>query len=76
LHGTDAAAAQSAEAEIASLQKQRADLYAEMVDQIGREVKTIAQQRGISVVVSDVAAPAGGVDLTDDAMKDIETLHE
>jgi hypothetical protein len=76
LTGTDQSATQSAQAEIVSLQKKRADLYAEMVAQIGREVKTIAQQRGISVVVSDVAAPAGGIDLTDDAMKDIETLHE
>jgi hypothetical protein len=76
LNGTDQSATLSAQAEIVSLQKKRADLYAEMVAQIGREVKTIAQQRGISVVVSDVAAPAGGVDLTDDAMKDIETLHE
>jgi len=76
LSGTDQAASQSAQAEILSLQKKRADLYAEMVAQIGREVKSIATQRGISVVVSDVAAPAGGIDLTDDAMKDIETLHE
>jgi hypothetical protein len=76
LHGTDVASAQGAQAEMAALQKKRADLYGEMVAQIGREVKTIAAQRGISVVVSDVAAPAGGIDLTDDAMKDIETLHE
>jgi hypothetical protein len=76
LSRTDQSATQSAQAEILSLQKKRSDLYTEMVAQIGREVKTIAQQRGISVVVSDVAAPAGGVDLTDDAMKDIETLHE
>jgi hypothetical protein len=76
LHGTDTAAAASAQAEIESLQRKRADLYSEMVAQIGREVKSLALQRGIAVVVSDVAAPAGGVDLTDDAMKDIETLHE
>jgi Skp family chaperone for outer membrane proteins len=74
--GTDQSANRSAQTEILALQKKRADLYAEMVDQIGREVKTIALQRGISVVVSDVAAPADAVDLTDDAMKDIETLHE
>jgi hypothetical protein len=75
LTGTDAAAAQSAQMEIFSLQKKRQDLYDQMVAQIDREVKTIAQQRGVSVVVSSIA-PAGGVDLTDDAMKDIETLHE
>jgi hypothetical protein len=75
LTGTDAAAAQSAQLEINSLVKKRQDLYQQMVAQINREVKTIAQERGVSTVVSTVA-PAGGVDLTGDAMKDIETLHE
>jgi hypothetical protein len=75
LTGTDAAAAKSAQLEIRSLEKKRNDLYGQMVAQIDREVKTIAQERGVSTVVSTVA-PAGGVDLTDDAMKDIETLHE
>jgi hypothetical protein len=46
-----------------------------MIAQIDREVKTLAQARGISAVVAGIA-PAGGVDLTADAMKDIETLHE
>jgi hypothetical protein len=75
LTGTDAAATQSAQLEIRSLQKKRDDLYGQMVAQIDREVKTIAQAHGVSTVVSSVA-PAGGVDLTGDAMKDIETLHE
>lgn len=75
LTGTDTAAARSAMVEIQSLQKKRADLYQQMVAQIDREVKTIAQERGVSTVVSTVA-PAGGIDLTADAMKDIETLHE
>ncbi len=75
LTGTDAAAAQSAQSEILALEKKRQDLYQQMVAQINREVKTIAQERGVSTVVSTVA-PAGGVDLTGDAMKDIETLHE
>jgi hypothetical protein len=75
LTGTDAAAAKSAQSEIRSLVKKRDDLYAQMVAQIDREVKTIAQEHGVSTVVSTVA-PAGGVDLTADAMKDIESLHE
>ena len=75
LTGTDAAAAQSAALEIQSLRKKHDDLYQQMVAQIDREVKTIAQERGVSTVVSTVA-PAGGIDLTADAMKDIETLHE
>lgn len=76
LSSADAASRQGVQSEIVALQKKHDELYAQMVDQIGREVKTIAQQRGITVVISNVAAPAGGIDLTDDAMKDIETLHE
>ncbi len=76
LRGIDAAAQSGADAQIASLAKKRADLYGQMVAQIGREVRVLAQQRGISVVVTDPVANAGGVDLTSDAMKDIESLHE
>jgi hypothetical protein len=76
LHGIDAASQQSGRAQILSLRKKRDDLYVEITAQINREVRVIAQQRGISVVLSDVVAPAGGVDLTPDALKDIESLHE
>jgi hypothetical protein len=72
----DRSAQAGAAKQMDSLQKQRGDLYGQMVAQIGREVKTIAEKRGINVVVSDVVAPAGGVDLTADAEKDIESLHE
>ncbi|MBC5822309.1 MAG: hypothetical protein GIX01_10055 [Candidatus Eremiobacteraeota bacterium] len=76
LAGADAADRSGAERQIDALQKQRGDLYGEMVAQINREVKVIAQKRGIGVVVSNVVAPAGGVDLTSEAQKDIESLHE
>ncbi len=76
LRGVDASANRGAQAEIAALRKKRDDLYDQITAQIGREVRLIAQQRGISVVLTDVVAPAGGVDLTPDAMKDIESLHE
>jgi hypothetical protein len=76
LHGLDADAARSAQAEIASLQRKRGTLYDQMVAQIEREVKIVAQQHGIAVVLSNVNATSGGVDLTDDALKDIESLHE
>jgi hypothetical protein len=76
LSGVDSQAQAGAGQEMNTLQKQRGDLYNEMVAQIGREVKVVAERRGINVVVSDVVAPAGGVDLTDDAEKDIESLHE
>lgn len=76
LEGIDADAERSAQNEVAALQRKRRGLYDQMVAQIGHEVERIAAQRGLSVVLSDVAAPAGGVDLTEDAMKDIESLHE
>jgi hypothetical protein len=76
LRGIDATAQSGANAQVASLKKKRADLYGQMVAQIGREVRLLAQARGISVVVTDPVANAGGVDLTSDAMKDIESLHE
>lgn len=76
LHGVDAEAQESARTTIAGLQKQRADLYAQMLVQIGREVKLLADKRKVSVVFSDVAAPAGGVDLTPEAEKDIESLQQ
>ncbi|MBD5655090.1 MAG: hypothetical protein IAI50_07895 [Candidatus Eremiobacteraeota bacterium] len=72
----DAGAQAGAGGQIDALRRQRGDLYSEMVAQIGREVKVIAQRRGINVVVSEVVAPAGGVDLTAEAQKDIESLHE
>ena len=76
LQGVDAGAQDGARKQLDALQKQRADLYDQMVAQIGREVKALAAKRGINVVFSDVVAPAAGVDLTPDAEKDIESLHE
>jgi len=76
LRGIDTAAQREAAAQIASLTRKRADLYGQMVAQIGREVRLVALQRGIAVVVTDPVANAGGIDLTSDAMKDIESLHE
>lgn len=76
LAGVDSAAQAGANRQMGALRKQRGDLYGEMVAQIDREVKALAAKRGIGVVVSDVVAPAGGVDLTADAEKDIESLHE
>ncbi len=76
LHGIDGASQRGAVAQILSLRKKREDLYGEITAQIEREVRLIAQQRGISVVLTNIVAPAGGVDLTPDALKDIESLHE
>ncbi len=76
LHGIETGSAHGAQAQIASLRQKRDDLYTQITAQIDREVRVIAQQRGISVVLTNVVAPAGGVDLTPDALKDIESLHQ
>lgn len=76
LHGVNDASLGGAQAQIVQLRKKRDDLYDQIVAQIEREVRVLAQQRGVSVVLSDVVAPVGGVDLTPDALKDIESLHE
>ena len=76
LRGVDETAQAGSTKQLAALQHQRDELYDQMVAQIGREVKLVAAKRGINVVFSEVVAPAGGVDLTADAEKDIESLHE
>jgi Skp family chaperone for outer membrane proteins len=76
LEGIDAGAQDGTNRQLDALQKQRGDLYNEMVDEINREVRLIAEKRGVNVVFSSIIAPAGGVDLTEDAEKDIESLHE
>jgi hypothetical protein len=76
LEGIDSGAAGGTSAQLDALQKQRGELYDQMVAQIGREVRLIAEKRGVNVVFSDILAPAGGIDLTEDAEKDIESLHE
>ncbi len=76
LHGIDARAQDGARKQIASLQKKRDDLYGQIIDQINREVRVVAHNRGVSVVLNNIAGSASGVDLTADAQKDIESLHE
>jgi hypothetical protein len=76
LRGVDLGAQADSGQQLDALGKQRRDLYNQMVAQIGREVRIVAARRGVTVVFSDVMAPAGGIDLTADAEKDIESLHE
>jgi hypothetical protein len=76
LRGVNVGAQGDVQQQIDALQKQRDELYGEIVAQIGREVKLVAERRAVGVVFSDVLAPAGGIDLTADAEKDIESLHE
>lgn len=76
LQGANGVATGAAGKQLAQLQKQRDDLYNKMVDQIKREASGVAAKRGLRVVLVSVEAAPGGIDLTGDVEKDIESLHE
>jgi hypothetical protein len=76
LHAVDSGANSSLSKELAALQAQHDQLYSEIVDQIEREVRIVAQIKGVTTVVSDVIGDGSGVDLTQAAKKEIESLHE
>ncbi len=76
LHGVDAAAGGAETAQMTSLRKQRDALYAKIVDQIKHEAAAVAAKRGVRVVFDSPAAAGGGIDLTDDVEKDIESLFK
>jgi len=76
LHALDSGASSSLSKELAALRAQHDQLYSEIVDQIEREVRIVAQTEGVTTVVSDVIGNGSGVDLTQAAKKEIESLHE
>jgi hypothetical protein len=76
LHGADVGATGAAATELAALQKRRTVLYQQIVDQVTREASRIAKERGFSIVFDNVNAAAGGYDLTNDLIKDVESQHE
>ncbi|MBV8529711.1 MAG: OmpH family outer membrane protein [Candidatus Eremiobacteraeota bacterium] len=76
LHGADVGATGAAGKELAALQKQRADLYQQIVAQVERDASRIAKDRGFSIVFVNIWAAAGGYDLTNQVIKDVESQHE
>jgi hypothetical protein len=76
LHGADVGATGAAARELQSLQKRRSDLYAQIVSQVERDATRIAKERGFSIVFINIWAAAGGYDLTNQVIKDIESQHE
>jgi hypothetical protein len=76
LHGADVGATGAAAKELDALQKRRDALYKQIVDQIQREASRIAKDLGFSIVFDNVDAAAGGYDMTNDLIKDVESLHE
>ncbi|HVM97591.1 MAG TPA: hypothetical protein VMT89_14450, partial [Candidatus Acidoferrales bacterium] len=60
IHGVDVGAQGDAQRQIQSLQKQRDELYDEIMAQIDREVRIVAQRRSVGIVFGNIIAPAGG----------------
>jgi hypothetical protein len=76
LHGADVGATGAAAKELGSLQKRRTDLYQQIVVQVQRDAARLAKDRGFSIVFVNVQAAAGGYDLTNQVIKDVESQHE
>ncbi len=76
LQGADGAASGAAGKQLSDLQHQRDDLYNKMVEQIKRDAGQVAAKRGLQVVFMNIEAAGGGIDLTNDVEKDIESLHQ
>jgi hypothetical protein len=76
MHGADVGATGAAAKELDALQKRRADLYKQIHDQIVRETNRIAKDQGFSTVFVDITAASGGYDMTNELIKDVESLHE
>jgi hypothetical protein len=76
LQSADGVAGAANTKQLAQLQHQRDDLYNKMVDQIKRDAGTVAAKRGLRVVFMNIEGAAGGIDLTSDVEKDIESLHQ
>ena len=76
LHGADVGATGAAAKELDSLQKRRGDLYAQIVAQVQRDAARIAQDGASASSSSTFDAAAGGYDLTNQVIKDVESQHE
>jgi hypothetical protein len=76
LHGADVGATGATAKELDSLQKRRDDLYQQIVAQIERDAARIAKDRGLSIVFINIWAAAGGYDMTNQVISDIESQHE
>lgn len=76
LHGQNTGAIGAEAKQLRDLRKRRDDLQAQIQSQVQREANRIAKEMGFSVVFDNVQAAAGGYDMTNDLIHDVESLHE
>lgn len=75
IHAADNEATRNALAQIATLQRDRAQLYQDIVSQVMRDARVVAQSRGLQAVSSDKNAPAGSTDITAAVRSDFLALR-
>lgn len=76
LHGADVGATGAEAKELDSLTKRRGELYQQIVTQIQNDASRIGKQQGFTIVFADIWSAAGGYDLTNEVIKDVESQHE
>jgi hypothetical protein len=76
LHGADVGATGAAGRELDALQKRRGELYQQMVAQVKNDARRLAKERGFSIVFSEIWSAAGGYDLTNQVIADMQGQHE
>ena len=76
LHGQNVGAIGAQAKQLRDLRKRRDELQTQIQSQIQREANRIAKEMGFSVVFDNVNVAAGGYDLTNDLIHDVESLHE
>ena len=76
LHGQNVGAIGAVAKQLRDLRKRRDDLQSQIQVQVQREADRIAKEMGFSVVFDNIHAAAGGYDLTNDLIHDVESLHE
>lgn len=76
LHGENVGATGAAATQLRDLQQRHDQLQAQIQAQIQTEADKLAKKMGFTVVLDKVTSAAGGYDLTNDLIRDVESLHE
>jgi Skp family chaperone for outer membrane proteins len=76
LHGENVGATGAAAKQLRDLQQRHDQLQAQIQAQIQREADKVAKDMGFNVVFDNATASGGAYDLTNDLIRDVESLHE
>jgi hypothetical protein len=74
IRAADNEATRNVLAEIATLQRARAQLYQDIVSQVMRDARNVARARGLQALYSDKTEPPGSTDITPQVRSDFLAL--